>query len=172
VESRGRPTLTHQARLPIVPDLPATVERACIYDTPPLSRGRYHVSALGRRAEGALPVASGTDGGPKSSMWPCRLTGVPRHRRMNVLPMPSAHLSINLDAPVRPRDPGPSVPSAACTDGWFMGIWTRRFLFEYPERVRVVGVHFKPWGFRRSPACRRPSCGTDGCRGTIAVWTW
>jgi AraC-like DNA-binding protein len=32
------------------------------------------------------------------------------------------------------------------TDGWFMGVWTRRFLFEYPTPVRLVGVHFKPWG--------------------------
>jgi len=28
----------------------------------------------------------------------------------------------------------------------FMGVWTRRFLFEYPLHVRLVGVHFKPWG--------------------------
>lgn len=27
-----------------------------------------------------------------------------------------------------------------------MGLWTRRFLYEYPTRVRLVGVHFKPWG--------------------------
>ena len=74
------------------------------------------------------------------------LTGMPRHRRMNVPPMPSAHLFVNLGGPVRLWDPGPSVPPAVCTDGWFMGVWTRRFLFEYPERVRVVGVHFKPWG--------------------------
>ena len=74
------------------------------------------------------------------------LTGVPRHRLMNVPPMPSAHLFINLGGPVRLWDSDPSVPSAVCTDGWFMGIWTRRFRFEYPTRVRVAGVHFKPWG--------------------------
>jgi len=27
-----------------------------------------------------------------------------------------------------------------------MGGWTRRFVFEYPKRVRLLGVHFKPWG--------------------------
>jgi len=32
------------------------------------------------------------------------------------------------------------------TDGLFMGLWTRRFLFEYSTPVRLVGVHFKPWG--------------------------
>jgi AraC-like DNA-binding protein len=74
------------------------------------------------------------------------MTGVPRHRRMNVPPMPSAHLFVNLGGPVRLWDSGSSVPPAICTDGWFMGVWTRRFLLEYPTWVRVVGVHFKPWG--------------------------
>ena len=74
------------------------------------------------------------------------LTGVPRHRRMNVPPMPSAHLFINLGGPVRLQDCEPSVPPAVLTDAWFMGVWTRRFLFEYPARVHLVGVHFKPWG--------------------------
>jgi AraC-like DNA-binding protein len=74
------------------------------------------------------------------------LTGVPRHRRINVPPMPSAHLFVNLGDPVRLWDSDPSVPPAVLTDGWFMGVWTRRFVIEYVGRVRVVGVHFKPWG--------------------------
>jgi hypothetical protein len=83
------------------------------------------------------------------------LTGVPRHRRMNVPPMPSAHLFVNLGGPVRLWDSDPSVPPAMFTDGWFMGVWTRRFLFEYSTRVRLVGVHFKPWGM--SPFVRMPA---------------
>lgn len=74
------------------------------------------------------------------------LTGVPRHRRVNVPPMPSAHLFVNLGGPVRLWDSDPSVPPSLLTDGWFMGVWTRRFVVEYPARVGVVGVHFKPWG--------------------------
>ncbi|MEO3844384.1 helix-turn-helix domain-containing protein [Streptomyces sp. B22F1] len=74
------------------------------------------------------------------------LTGVPRHRLMNVPPMPSAHLFLHHGGPVRLWDSDRSVPSALMTDGWFMGVWTRRFLFAYPPRVRLVGVHFKPWG--------------------------
>ncbi|MFG1941575.1 helix-turn-helix domain-containing protein [Nonomuraea sp. NPDC048826] len=74
------------------------------------------------------------------------LTGVPRHRLMNVPPMPSAHLMVNLGEPVRLWDADPSVPPATITGGWLMGVWTRRFLIEYPAAVRVVGVHFKPWG--------------------------
>ncbi len=74
------------------------------------------------------------------------LTGVPRHRRMNIPPMPSAHLLVNLGGPVCLWDSDPSAAPAVFTDGWFMGVWTRRFLVEYPPWVRVVGVHFKPWG--------------------------
>ncbi|WP_149259212.1 helix-turn-helix domain-containing protein [Actinomadura sp. K4S16] len=74
------------------------------------------------------------------------LSGVPRHRRMNVPPMPSAHLFLNLGEPARLWDSDPSVPSALLADGWFMGVWTRRFVVEYPAWVRLVGVHFKPWG--------------------------
>jgi AraC-like DNA-binding protein len=77
------------------------------------------------------------------------LTGIPRHRRLNVPPMPSAHLFINLAGPVRLYDSDPAVPPAVFTDGWFMGVWTRRFLIEYPTPVRVAGVHFKPWGISR-----------------------
>jgi AraC-like DNA-binding protein len=65
---------------------------------------------------------------------------------MNVPPMPSAHLFVNLGSPARLWDSDPSVPPARLTDGWFMGVWTRRFLFEYPAEVRLLGVHFKPWG--------------------------
>ncbi len=74
------------------------------------------------------------------------LTGVPGHRRISVSPMPSAHLYINLGEPAFLWDSDPSVPPAALTDGWFMGLWTRRFVLEYPRRVHLVGVHFKPWG--------------------------
>jgi AraC-like DNA-binding protein len=74
------------------------------------------------------------------------LTGVPRHCRMNVPPMPSAHLFVNLGGPVRLWDSAASVQPAVFTDGRFMGVWTRRFAFEYPTSVRLVGVHFKPWG--------------------------
>ncbi|WP_326948376.1 MULTISPECIES: helix-turn-helix domain-containing protein [unclassified Amycolatopsis] len=73
-------------------------------------------------------------------------TGVPGHRLMTVPPMPSAHLFLNLGAPVRLYDSDPSVPPAVFADGWFMGMWTRRFRVEFPARVRLVGVHFKPWG--------------------------
>ncbi|MFD5722801.1 helix-turn-helix domain-containing protein [Streptomyces sp. NPDC127036] len=74
------------------------------------------------------------------------LSGVPTHRLVNVPPMPSAHLFLHLDGPVRLWDSDRATPPVVFTDGWFMGVWTRRFLFEYPAHVQLVGVHFKPWG--------------------------
>ena len=97
------------------------------------------------------------------------LTGVPSHRRMNVPPMPSAHLFLNLGGPVRLWDPNASAPPAVLTDGWFMGLSSRRFVFEYPTRVRLVGVHFKPWGM--APFVDMPATELrDLCVPVDAVW--
>jgi AraC-like DNA-binding protein len=74
------------------------------------------------------------------------LTGVPRHRRLNVPPMPSAHLMINLAEPVHLYDSDEAMRPAMLCDGWFTGVWSRRFVIEHHAPVRVVGVHFKPWG--------------------------
>jgi len=97
------------------------------------------------------------------------LTGVPRHRRVNVPPMPSAHLFLNLAGPIRLYDSDPAVPPAVFTDGWFMGVWTRRFVVEYETPVRVVGVHFKPWGM--SPFLDMPATELrDRWMPVDAVW--
>ncbi|MFC6704759.1 helix-turn-helix domain-containing protein [Flexivirga alba] len=97
------------------------------------------------------------------------LSGVPRHRRLNVPPMPSAHLMLNLAAPVRLYDSDPLVPPAVLTGGWFMGVWTRRFVIEHQRPVRVVGVHFKPWGL--SAFVDAPSAELrDRCVPIEALW--
>ncbi|TQJ85463.1 hypothetical protein [Streptomyces sp. SLBN-31] len=72
------------------------------------------------------------------------LTGVPQHRLMSVPPMPSAHFFLPLGGPVRLWDSDSSVPLAVFTEAWFMGVWTRRFLFEYPALVRLVGSTSNP----------------------------
>jgi AraC-like DNA-binding protein len=98
------------------------------------------------------------------------LAGAPRHPRLNVPPMPSAHLMVNLGGPIRLYDSDPTVPPAVLTDGWFMGVWTRRFLVEHQGPVRVAGVHFKPWGV--SPFVGLPASElTDRWAPVDAVWT-
>ncbi|HEY6748990.1 MAG TPA: helix-turn-helix domain-containing protein [Mycobacteriales bacterium] len=97
------------------------------------------------------------------------LSGAPRHRRLTVPPMPSAHLFLNLAGPVRLYDANPAVAPVVLSDGWFMGMRTRRFVIEFPSVVRVVGVHFKPWGL--SPFLDVPSAELrDRCVPMDAVW--
>ncbi|EAP98108.1 hypothetical protein JNB_14128 [Janibacter sp. HTCC2649] len=97
------------------------------------------------------------------------MDGVPQHRRMDVPPLPSAHLIANLGEPVRLFDSLPGVEPTVITDGCFMGVWTRRFRIEFPSPVRVVGVHFKPWGM--APFIDVPSSDLrDLCVPADAVW--
>ena len=97
------------------------------------------------------------------------LTGVPGHRLVTVPPMPSTHLFLNLGDPVRLWDSASSTPPAVFADGWFMGLWTRRFLVEFPARVRLVGVHFTPWGM--SPFVDVPASDLrDAWAPVDAVW--
>ena len=97
------------------------------------------------------------------------LTGVPRHRRLNVPPMPSAHFMINLGGPVRIYDSASAVAPELLTGGWFMGMWSRRFAIEHQAPVCVVGVHFKPWGV--SPFVDAPLTELrDRCVAAEAVW--
>jgi AraC-like DNA-binding protein len=83
------------------------------------------------------------------------LSGVPRHPRLTVPPMPSAHLFVNLGGPVRLYGADPAAPPVVFEDGWFMGMRTQRFVIEFPSPARLVGVHFKPWGL--SPFVDLPS---------------
>lgn len=53
---------------------------------------------------------------------------------------------INLAEPVHLYDSDEAMPPAVLCDGWFTGVWSRRFVIEHHAPVRVVGVHFKPWG--------------------------
>ncbi|WP_330181495.1 helix-turn-helix domain-containing protein [Nocardia sp. NBC_01503] len=97
------------------------------------------------------------------------LSGMPRHRRMLVPPMPSAHLFINLGEPIRLWDRDPPASPSTLIDGWFMGLRTKRFVVEYSAHVRLVGVHFKPWGiaaFTGIPGIEL----LDRCVPVDAVW--
>ena len=47
------------------------------------------------------------------------MSRVPHHQRLNVPPMPSAHLFINLAGPVTLHDCDPASPPAVFTDGSF-----------------------------------------------------
>ena len=68
------------------------------------------------------------------------LTGVPRHRRMNVPPMPSAHLFINLGGPVRL-----GIPTLRCR-----------------RQCSLMGGSWA-YGPGVSSSSMAPGCGLSGC---------
>ena len=70
------------------------------------------------------------------------LSGAPgARRRLNVPPMPSAHLLVNLGDPVVLRDSDAAAPPLVLEGAWATGLWTRRFTIEYGSGVRVAGVY-------------------------------
>jgi hypothetical protein len=87
------------------------------------------------------------------------LAGAPPYARLTLPPMPSAVLIVNLGAPFRIRA-GTDIETAEYADGCVVTMPSRVLEFGYPLRTRSVGVHFKPWGLRRSCRCPRPSCVT------------
>lgn len=97
------------------------------------------------------------------------LSGVPRHRRLTVPPMPSAHLMVNLTEPVRLFDSDGAASPVVLSDAWFMGVWSRPFAIQHSAPARVVGVHFKPWGL--APFLRLPLSELHNCTVPVdAIW--
>ena len=93
------------------------------------------------------------------------LEGVPPYARLTLPPMPAALLIVNLGAPFRIRA-GTDIETAEYSDGCVVTTPTFALEFGYPLRTRSVGVHFKPWDWRRSCRCPRPSCATGRRRSS------
>jgi hypothetical protein len=87
------------------------------------------------------------------------LEGAPPYPRLTLPPMPAAFLIVNLGAPFGIRA-GTGGEAAEYADGVVVTTPTRALEFGYPPGTRSVGVHFKPWGRRRSCRCPRASSAT------------
>lgn len=87
------------------------------------------------------------------------LEGEPPYARLTLPPSPAAVLIVNLGAPFRVRA-GADVEAAEYADGVVLTTPTRAMEFGYPPGTRSVGVHFKPWGRRRSCRCPWASSAT------------
>ncbi|MDV5143361.1 hypothetical protein R1T08_03355 [Streptomyces sp. SBC-4] len=55
---------------------------------------------------------------------------------------------------------GTDIETVEYADGRVVTLPTRALAFGYPLWTRPVGVHLKPWGWRRSCRCPRPNCVT------------
>jgi methylphosphotriester-DNA--protein-cysteine methyltransferase len=66
--------------------------------------------------------------------------------RLKIFPMPSLHLMVNLGDAFRVHTLHYSQPFATCTESWWVGLWSRYHLVDWPQNIKFFGVHFKPGG--------------------------
>jgi AraC-like DNA-binding protein len=74
------------------------------------------------------------------------LDGPPPYSRMKVPPGPSLHLMVNLGPAFQVHAPDQTIPVATCTESWWIGMWSKYWIVEWPHPVRFYGIHFKPAG--------------------------
>jgi AraC-like DNA-binding protein len=74
------------------------------------------------------------------------LDGPPPYPRLKVPPMPSLHLMINFGPAFQIYARDQTTPFATCTESWWIGMWSKYWIVDWPGPVRFYGVHFKPAG--------------------------
>lgn len=74
------------------------------------------------------------------------IEGLSPYPRLQVSPMPSLHLMINLGSPFRVYVLGQMEPFASCTKSWWIGLWDTSYVVDWSQPVQFYGVHFKPAG--------------------------
>lgn len=74
------------------------------------------------------------------------IDGPAPYPRLKALPVASSNLMINLGEPFVGYAPGQRKPFITCTDSWWVGVWGTYHSVDWPQSVRVYGVHFKPGG--------------------------
>jgi AraC-like DNA-binding protein len=74
------------------------------------------------------------------------LDGPAPYPRQKVLPVASSNLMINLGSPFDVYEPDQTEPFITCTDSWWVGIWSTYHIVDWPPKVKLFGVHFKPGG--------------------------
>ena len=82
------------------------------------------------------------------------LDGPAPYARLKIFPMPSLHLIINLGDGCQVYKPDQAEPFARGVESCWVGLWSTHYVVEYPARLRLYGVHFKPGGahpFLRMP---------------------
>jgi AraC-like DNA-binding protein len=68
------------------------------------------------------------------------------YARLKVLPMPSLHLMVNFGQAFQVYEPDQAEPLTACTESWWVGLWSIYHLVDWPLKIQLYGIHFKPGG--------------------------
>jgi AraC-like DNA-binding protein len=74
------------------------------------------------------------------------LDGPSPYPRLKVSPGPSLHLMVNFGPAFQVYAPDQATPFATCTESWWIGMWSKYWIVDWPCSVRFYGVHFKPAG--------------------------
>jgi AraC-like DNA-binding protein len=72
--------------------------------------------------------------------------GPMRNARDAILPMPSTDLKFNFGDPWRVHEPSHGSSVSVCEESWFLGVWNRHHVVEWPAQIDFIGVNFKPGG--------------------------
>jgi methylphosphotriester-DNA--protein-cysteine methyltransferase len=84
------------------------------------------------------------------------LEGAAPYLRQKVLPNPTLHLMVNLGHAFQVCESDQTQPGMACDESWWVGLWNKYHIVEWPSSVAFYGVHFKPAGvypFLQFPLC-------------------
>jgi AraC-like DNA-binding protein len=74
------------------------------------------------------------------------IDGLSPYPRLKVSPMPSLNLMINFGPAFDVYGADRAAPVATCTDSWWIGLWNRYYIVDWPQPIKFYGVHFKPAG--------------------------
>ncbi len=74
------------------------------------------------------------------------LDGAAPYLRQKVLPNPTLHLMINLGHAFQVSDSDQTQPYMTCDESWWVGLWNKYHVVDWPPNVAFYGVHFKPAG--------------------------
>jgi AraC-like DNA-binding protein len=68
------------------------------------------------------------------------------YARLKVLPMPSLQLMVNFGHAFQVHESDREDIFATCIDSWWVGLWSRYHVVDWPPNIQFFGVHFKPTG--------------------------
>lgn len=68
------------------------------------------------------------------------------YRHLNVLPSPALNLMINFKDSYNCYKPGDISPYSSCADSWSIGLWNTHHTLDWPQKIQIFVVDFKPGG--------------------------
>lgn len=74
------------------------------------------------------------------------LDGPAPYPRQKVLPHPSLNLMVNFGHSFQVSDSNQPQAFVTCSESWWVGLWSKYHVVDWPPNVQFYGIHFKPGG--------------------------